>query len=92
MYANGAIAWKASKPIIVPGLTAHAELAVGSKAANETGAIRSILSDMRCPVAGLTPLLGDSQAARNIIIKDSATLRTRHFDDDDQAALRAPCR
>ena len=92
VYANGAIAWKAGKPTIVPGSTAHAELMVGSKTANETGAVRSVLSDMRCPVAGPTPLLGDSQAARNIIIKDSATLRTRHFDDDDQAALRAPCR
>ena len=35
---------------------------------------------MRCPVAGPTPLLGDSQAARDIVIKDSATLRTRHFE------------
>ena len=58
VYANGAIAWKADKPTIVLGSTAHAELAVGSKAANETGAVHSVLSDMRCPVAGPTPLLG----------------------------------
>ncbi len=80
MYANGAIAWTAGKFIIVPGSTAHAELAVGSKAANKTTAVRSVLSDMRCPVAGPTPLLGDSPAARDIVIKDGATLRTRHFE------------
>ena len=80
MYANNAIAWKAGKPAIVLGSTAHAELAVGSKAANETGAVRSVLSDMRCPVAGPTPLLGNSQAALDIVVKDGATLRTRHFE------------
>ena len=35
---------------------------------------------MRCPVAGPTPLLGDSQAARDIVIKDGAPLRTLHFE------------
>ncbi len=38
------------------------------------------MNDMWCPVAGPTPLLGDSQAARDIVIKDSTTLRMRHFE------------
>ena len=80
MFAKGAIAWKTGKPTIVPGSTAHAELAGGFKAANQTGAVRSVLSDMRCPVARPTPLLGDSQAACNIVTKVGATLRTRHFE------------
>ena len=80
MYGNGATAWKASKAKIMPDSTAEAETAVGSKAAKETTVVRSVVADMGRPVAAPTPLLGDSQAARDIIVRPGATARTRHFE------------
>ena len=79
MYANGAIARKSGQLKIVPNSTAEAETAFGSKAAKEISAIRSIVGEMGW-VAGPTPLLGDSQAARNIIIRAGAMALTRHFE------------
>ena len=52
IYVNGAIAWKAGKAKIMPDSTAEAETAVGSKAAMETTAVRSVIADMGRPVAG----------------------------------------
>ena len=80
IYVNGAIAWKAGKAKIMPDSTANAETAVESKAAEETTVVRSVVADMGRPVAAPTLLLGDSQAARDIIGRTGATARTRHFE------------
>ena len=77
---NGAIAWKVGKAKIMPDSTAKAETAVGSKAAKETTAVCSVVADIGRPVAAPTPLLGDSQAARDIIVRTGATARMRHFE------------
>ena len=63
----------------MPDSTAEAETAVRSKAAKET-TVRYVVADMGRPVAAPTPLLGDSQAARDIIVRTRATARTRHFE------------
>ena len=80
IYVNGAIAWKAGKAKIMPDSTAEFETTFGSKAAKETTAARSVIADMGRPFAAPTPLLGDSQAARDIIVRTGAMARTRHFE------------
>ena len=39
-----------------------------------------VLEDMDRPVKGPTPILGDNQAARDIIVNPGATSRTRYFE------------
>ena len=79
--ANAAIAWKASRSKVVPDdSTAYAKMAVASKTANTVVAIRSVLEGLGYGVAGATPLLGDNQAVRDIIVKNGASAKTRHFE------------
>ena len=39
-----------------------------------------LLEDAGRPVAGPTPTLGDSKAARDWVVKEGSTKRTRHYD------------
>jgi len=78
--ANAAIAWKASRSKVVPDSTAYAEMAVASKTAHTAVAIRFVLEGLGYGVAGPTPLLGDNQAVRDVIVKNGASAKTRHIE------------
>jgi len=64
----------------VPDITAYAEMAVASKTAHAAVAIRIVLEGLGYGVAGATPLLGDNKAVRDIIVKNGASAKTRHFE------------
>jgi hypothetical protein len=55
-------------------------MAVASKAAHAAVALRIIFEGIGYGVVGPTPLLGDNQAVRDIIIKNGASSKTRHFE------------
>jgi hypothetical protein len=78
--ANAAVAWRAYCTKLVPDSTAYAEMAVASKAAHATVAMRIILEGLGYGVKGPTPLLGDNQAVRDIVVKNGASSKTRHFE------------
>jgi hypothetical protein len=80
LCANAAIVWKASRAKVVPDSTAYAEMAVASKAAHAAVALRIIFEGIGYGVVGPTPLLGDNQAVRDIIVKNGASSKTRHFE------------
>ena len=86
--ANAAVAWKASRSKVVPDSTAYAEMTVASKTAHAAVAIRIMLEGLGYGVAVATPLLGDNQAVRDIIIKNGASAKTRHF---ERAAMTVKC-
>ena len=80
MLNNGAVAWGARKLRIILDSTAEAETAVASRAAKDTMAVRMILEDLRAGVYGLTIMLGDCKATKDIITKPGSTQRTRYFE------------
>ena len=60
--------------------TAEAEMAIASKASKETVAVQIVSEEIKRPVVKPTPILIDSQAARDSIVKPGATARTRFFE------------
>ena len=55
-------------------------MAVASKTAHAAVAIRTVLEGLGYGVAGATPLLGDNKAVRDIMVKNGASAKTRHFE------------
>ena len=80
MYCNGPVSYSARISKIVPDATSHAEMDAGSSGAKETVATRLVLEDVGRRVAGTTPIIIDSQAMRDIIVKPGATKKTRHYE------------
>ena len=80
MYNNGCVNGSSRKVKIVPDSSCEAETALSSKASKETVATRLVLDDAGRTVAGPTPLLGDNQATRDVIVMAGTTSRTRHFE------------
>lgn len=65
---------------IVCDSTAEAEMAIASKASKETVAVQILAEELKRPVVKPTPVLIDSQAARDSVVKPGATARTRFFE------------
>jgi len=80
MYGNGAISWSARQLKVVADSSAEAETAVASRAAKEVVAIRIVMEDLGCELWGPTPLIGDSQPTRDLIVKPGSSARTRYFE------------
>ena len=85
-YANAAVMWRCSKLKLVADSTAYVEMSVATKAAHATVAVRSTLEEIDHAVVGPTPLIGDSKAVRDIIVKSGSLTRTRHFELAEMAA------
>ena len=80
MLNNGAVNWKGGRLGSVPDSTCEAETTWASKGAKSTVGVRNTLIGLDRPVAGPTPLIGDNQAARDLILKDGISTLTRHFE------------
>mmetsp|Transcript_20089 Transcript_20089/g.50122 ORF Transcript_20089/g.50122 Transcript_20089/m.50122 type:complete len:162 (-) Transcript_20089:192-677(-) len=80
MYNNGALSWSARRLKVVADSSAEAETAVASRAAKEVVAVRIVMQDLGCELWGPTPLIGDSQPTRDLIVKPGSSARTRYFE------------
>ena len=80
MRNNGPAHASARKVKAVPDSTCEAETLMASKAAKDTVATRIVLQDVGYPVKGPTPLLGDNQATRDVIVMPGTSSRTRYFE------------
>ena len=80
MYNNAAVSYSAKALKIVPDSTCEAETAVASRGAKETCAVQMVLEDVGRTVICPTPVLIDSKATRDVIIKPGSSKRTRYFD------------
>lgn len=80
MYNNGALSWSARRLKVVADSSAEAETAVASRAAKEVVAVRIVMEDLGCELWGPTPLIGDSQPTRDLIVKPGSSARTRYIE------------
>ena len=78
MCLNGPLNWRAQTYKVPPDSTAEAEVGWMSKGAKDVAAFRMLLEDAKRPVTGPTPLLGDSKAARDWIVKVSRKARRNY--------------
>jgi hypothetical protein len=80
MRCNGAILWSAKTLKVVTDSTAHAETAEASRATKATVFLRMVLDGIGRPVEGPTAILGDNSAMVELVSKEGASSRTRHFE------------
>ena len=80
MRCNGAILWSAKTLKVVTDSTAHAETAEASRATKATVFLRMVLDGIARPVEGPTAILGDNSAMVELVTKEGASSRTRHFE------------
>ena len=80
MRCNGAILWSAKTLKVVTDSTAHAETAEASRATKSAVFLRMGLEGIRRPAVGPTAILGDNSAMAELVNKEGASSRTRHFE------------
>ena len=80
MRCNGAILWSAKTLKVVTDSTAHAETAEASRATKSVVFLRMGLEGIHRPAAGPTAILGDNSAMAELVNKEGASSRTRHFE------------
>ena len=77
---NAAIHWSSRQLKVVCDSSAHAETAEASRAVKSSQFLTMALSGVRRPVEGPHPMLGDSSAMHDLVTKEGASSRSRHFE------------
>ena len=80
MRSNGAIHWSTKAMRFITDSTAHAETAEASRAVKSTTYTRMALSGIKRPVMGPTTMLGDNKASVELVNKEGASSKSRHFE------------
>ena len=80
MRCNGGILWSAKTLKVVTDSTAHAETAEASRATKSAMFVRMVLVGIHRPAVGPTAVLGDNSAMNELVTKEGASSRTRHFE------------
>ena len=77
---NGAILWSSRQLKIVADSSAHAETAEGSRAVKAVMFLRMVVEGIDRPVTGPTIIIGDNSAMHELVTKEGASSRSRHFE------------
>ena len=80
MRCNGAVLWSAKTLKVVTDSTAHAETAEASRATKSVIFVRMVLVGISRGAVGPTAVLGDNSAMVELVTKEGASSRTRHFE------------
>jgi ABC-type enterochelin transport system permease subunit len=80
MRCNGAVLWSAKTLKVVTDSTAHAETAEASRATKSVMFVRMVLVGISRGAVGPTAVLGDNSAMVELVTKEGASSRTRHFE------------
>ena len=80
MRCNGAVLWSAKTLKVVTDSTAHAETAEASRATKSVMFVRMVLVGIARGAVGPTAVLGDNSAMVELVTKEGASSRTRHFE------------
>ena len=80
MRANGPIIWRSRAMKAIPDSTMHAEMNEASAAIKSTTFVRMALGQVKRPVIGPTPILGDNAAMHDGATKEGTSSKTRHFE------------